>query len=361
MNGSPRDRAYMAECLALARRGAGRVSPNPMVGCVLVRNGRVLARGWHARFGGPHAEIVALRKAKNARGSTAYVSLEPCAHHGKTPPCADALIAANVARVVAAMRDPNPLVAGRGIRKLRAAGITVTVGVCEEEAREVNRSFITHVTTGVPRVTVKLAMSRDGKISAGPGKRTAISGAQSTRAVHRMRAECDAVLVGRGTLDVDAPRLTVRAVRGRNPMRIVLDTNLRGKYRPPFTTQDAPTMIVTSRYAASLPAARRLARRGYDIVPVATRKGRISLAALLRALGKRGIASVLVEGGAEVASAFLREGLADELVVIVAPVLLPHGVPGLIDVPSLARNRKVRVETVGKDIWMRIEFQKRSQ
>jgi diaminohydroxyphosphoribosylaminopyrimidine deaminase/5-amino-6-(5-phosphoribosylamino)uracil reductase len=286
-----------------------------------------------------------------------YVNLEPCAHHGKTPPCVDALIEAGVARVVIGMRDPNPLVAGKGIRKLRAAGMDVAVGVLEEEARVLNRAFIMHVTTGTPFVTVKLAVSSDGRIAAGRGRRTALSGEKSNKRVHAMRAECDAVLIGRGTLDVDRPRLTVREVKGRNPLRVVVDTRLSGRYRASFTREVAPTVIFSNIAAAKGERAAKLRRKGIRVVGVPMRGRLVSLRAVVRILGRMGIASLLVEGGSEIASSFLRQQLVSELILIVAPKELPGGIPAVSNVDLSPFMKHAEVELVGKDVWMRLNSQ----
>ncbi len=315
---------WMALALKLARRGRGKVEPNPMVGAVVVKNGRLVGEGYHQRFGGPHAEPNALRDAgPRARGATVYVSLEPCAHYGKTPPCADALIAAGVARVVFAVRDPFPQTNGAGARKLREAGVEVVEGVLEEQAARLNAAFFKWVRTGRPYVTLKWAMTLDGKIAARFGDSKWITGEAARRYAHRLRAWNQAVLVGVGTVLQDDPLLTCRLARGRDPLRIVLDSRLR---TPPSsqlarTAKETPLLLAATRAAAK---SRReaLERAGAEVLIVRTRRGRVDLEALLDELGRRGISTLLVEGGAETHAAFFDAGLADRVAAFIAPKLI---------------------------------------
>jgi diaminohydroxyphosphoribosylaminopyrimidine deaminase/5-amino-6-(5-phosphoribosylamino)uracil reductase len=323
---------FMRECLRLALRGKGGVSPNPMVGAVLVRNGNVLARGYHSNFGGPHAEVKCLQHASgNLRDATLYVNMEPCSHHGKTPPCADLIISRGVGAVVAAMQDPNPLVSGRGLQKLRRAGVHTRVGVLEQESRRLNRVFIKQMTMHRPYVHLKIAQSRDGRIAG--GRKRWITSSQSRRRVHAMRAEYDAVLVGAGTVRADNPSLTVRAVNGRSPHVAILD----GSFSLPVTrklfAQDTSrrVFLFTTRksYRAHSLKRRVLAARGIAIIPIRGSGSHVPLRQVLNELQKRRIESVLVEGGADVFTQFLTEGLVDELTVFSSPDSLGTGLPAL--------------------------------
>ena len=317
----------MRGALSLARRGLGNVWPNPAVGCVIVRDGRVVGRGWTQPGGRPHAEAEALARAgEGARGATAYVTLEPCCHWGKTPPCADALIAAGVRRVVVAVEDPDPRVAGGGIARLREAGLAVETGLCEAEAAELNAGFFMRVRLGRPLVTLKLATSLDGRIATASGESRWITGAASRERAHLLRAMHDAVLVGTGTAIADDPELTCRlpGLAGRSPLRIVLDRQLRipSASRLFTTARDVPTWVLTP---ATADAARQQALRdsGVEIVAVELdAAGDIDLAAALGRLAERGLTRLLVEGGGRLAAALLRSGLVDRLLWFHAPLLL---------------------------------------
>lgn len=322
------DEFYMRRVLALARRGERRVSPNPMVGAVIVREGRIIGEGYHERFGGPHAEVNAVRRAGGEiAGATVYVNLEPCAHYGKTPPCADLLVAARPARVVVGTADPNPVVGGRGIAALRERGIAMTVGVMEERCRELNERFFTYIATGIPYVTLKFAETLDGKIATASGDSRWVSSPASRRFAHRLRSLHDSILVGVGTVLRDDPDLTCRLVRGRNPARIVVDSRLRVPLEARLV-QDvrAARTIVAHTPQASGEKALRLADRGVETLAVAAdARGRVDLPALLAALGKKGLSSILVEGGGEVIASLLAAHLADRLIAIVAPKIVGAG------------------------------------
>ncbi len=322
------DEAYMRRALSLARRGRGRVEPNPMVGCVLVRRNRVIAEGWHRRFGGPHAERDALRRCVGSpAGATAYVTLEPCCHHGKTPPCTDALLEAGVSRVVAAVMDPNRPVRGRGLQTLRSAGIRVDLGVCQLEAEELNAPFFKRQRSGRPWVILKWAQSLDGKLATRTGDSQWITGPEARREAHRLRGRVDAVVVGIGTVLADDPDLTCRHVKPKRiATRVVLDGRLRIPRRAKLvqTAHDAPTLIATTRVAMRKrkTAAEWLRAAGCEVIGLPGRRGRIDLAALLDALGGREMTNVMVEGGGEVLGAFFDAKLADEALVFVASKLI---------------------------------------
>lgn len=321
----------MRKALGLARRMVGLTSPNPAVGCVIVRDGRIVGRGATAAGGRPHAETIAIARAgTRTRGATAYVSFEPCAHQGQTPPCARALVAAGVRRVVVGCADPYPPVRGRGVAILRAAGIEVTPGVLAEECRRLNEGFITRVTRGRPFATLKLALSLDGRIAAASGDSRWISSAAARALVHRWRREADAVMVGAGTVLADNPRLTCRIAGGRDPARVVIDARLRCPARARVFGQRsaAPTVLVTT------PANAARARRLYggprvEVLACAARGGEIDLRALMRELGRRGWSKVLIEGGAHLAGAALRAGIVDRVAFFVAPILVGAGLPAI--------------------------------
>ncbi|MFN7184198.1 MAG: bifunctional diaminohydroxyphosphoribosylaminopyrimidine deaminase/5-amino-6-(5-phosphoribosylamino)uracil reductase RibD [Thermomonas haemolytica] len=320
MSFSAADHALMARALRLAERGAYTTRPNPMVGCVIARDGAVVGEGWHQRQGGPHAEVFALREAgAAARGATAYVTLEPCAHHGSTPPCADALVEAGVARVVAAMRDPFPQVDGAGFERLRAAGIAVEHGLLEAQARELNRGFLSRVERGRPWLRVKLAMSLDGRTALANGESKWISGEASRRDVQRWRARSGALLTGAGTVLADDPHLTVRLDDGSAfvpPLRVVLDAGLATLARGHVREGSAPTLYLHA------PDARLPHGLAIEHAPAPVHGARFDLDAVLRLLAARGINEVQVEAGATLAGAFLAAGLVDEVLLYVAPVLL---------------------------------------
>lgn len=330
----------MRKALALARRMVGRTSPNPAVGCVIVRGdtrggrrrGRIVARGATAEGGRPHAEAVALARAgAKARGATAYVSFEPCAHRGRTPPCARALAEAGVRRVVVGCVDPYPPVRGRGLAILRAAGVEAVSGVLEDECRRLNQGFITRVTRGRPFATLKLALSLDGRIAAASGDSRWISSPASRALVHRWRREADAVMVGAGTVLADNPRLTCRVAGGRDPVRVIIDGRLRCPPRARVFIQrsTAPALLVTT--IANVARARR--RYGGVRVEVvgcpAGRGGEIDLRALMRELGRRGWCNVLIEGGAHLAGSALGAGVVDRVAFFAAPIVIGAGTPAV--------------------------------
>ena len=376
------NRQYMKLAFDLAQKGRGRVEPNPMVGCVVVKNRRIIGRGYHRKFGGPHAEPHALGAAgEAARGATVYVTLEPCCHIGKTPPCTEVLIAAKVKRVVAAMRDPNPQVSGKGLKKLRAAGIQVDLGLLGDEAKTLNAPFVTFHTRRRPYVILKWAQSIDGKIATRRGDSKWITSRHSRTEAHAIRARVDAIVVGVNTILTDDPDLTTRLARPRRvATRVILDTHLRTplQARVVRTATEIPTIIATSQPCGdrssrrtgghkSLPAhtrkLRRLRNAGCQVVQLRSHKSGVDLAALLRELYAREMTNILVEGGGRVLGAFLRDGLADEARVFVAPSLIGgEGAPSplrhlgpasLSDLPKLT----VRdITPLGPDLCYNIEF-----
>jgi len=344
----------MRRAIALAERALGRTSPNPAVGAVVVKGGRVVGEGWTRPVGGPHAEVVALRRAgARARGATLYVTLEPCSHFGRTPPCADAVIASGIARVVAAVGDPNPRVRGRGLRALARAGIGVTTGVLAEEAGAVSAWFRHFVVRRRPYVILKLAASLDGRIALATGESRWITGPAARRWVHRLRNRVDAVMVGSETVLADDPALTCRVRGGRDPLRIVIDGRLRTPVAARVVRQrSAAATLVATTPAASARRRRALDEAGVEVIVVPAIGGKVDLAALLRILAARSVVSLLVEGGGDLAAAMVRARLVDRLAVVTAPVLLGgDGRPmlGALDLrrlagaPRLARSAVVRL------------------
>lgn len=354
------DRNYMKIALELAARARGRTSPNPMVGAVVVKEGEIIGRGYHRKAGTPHAEIHALNEAgEAARGATMYVTLEPCCHYGRTGPCTDAIINAGVARVVTAMADPNPLVSGKGIRLLESAGIEVTSGVMEEEALELNEVFIKYITTRRPYVVAKAAVSMDGKIATRSGKSKWITGAEAREYGRRLRDWYDAIMVGIGTVLADDPSLTTRLPGGggRDPVRIILDSRARIPLNARVLTQqsEAPTIIAVTSGA---PPERVKALRGNGAEVLVVNDGpQVNLGELMRLLGDRGIASVLIEGGASVHGAAFAAQIVDKAAWFIAPKIIggrdapgPVGGPGADSPSEAAGLERVKVSRIGPDL-----------
>jgi diaminohydroxyphosphoribosylaminopyrimidine deaminase / 5-amino-6-(5-phosphoribosylamino)uracil reductase len=355
------DMDHMRTALALARRSLGRVWPNPSVGCVIVRGGVVVGRGWTQPGGRPHGETEALARAgAAARGATAYVSLEPCAHWGKTPPCADALIAAGVARVVVPIEDPDPRVCGRGIAALRAAGIAVETGLLAAAAAEVNAGFLSRLKQGRPLVTLKLAATLDGRIATAAGESRWITGEAARERGHLLRAAHDAIMVGSGTAMADDPDLTCRlpGLAAASPVRIVVDSALRlpPTARVVATAQRTPTWIVCAAGAGEESRA-ALAAAGVDIIEAAAAPdGTVDLADALRRLAERGLTRLLAEGGAALAAALLRADLVDRIAWFHAPAILgsdARAAVGRLDLAHLMaapRFRRAALEELGDDV-----------
>jgi diaminohydroxyphosphoribosylaminopyrimidine deaminase/5-amino-6-(5-phosphoribosylamino)uracil reductase len=369
---SSTDERLMRRALALASRGRGTTRPNPVVGAVVARGGRVLAEGFHRRAGGPHAEVNALARLSRgaARGATLYVNLEPCCHTGRTGPCTDAIVAAGIARVVVGCRDPNPLVDGRGVARLRRAGVRVDVGCLEADSRAANRAFALWVRERRPLVTLKAAVSLDGFIADGRARRRRapvwLTGPEARQVAHELRAAHDAVVVGSGTVLADDPRLTVRlpgSPRGDVPARVVLDGRLRTPADARVLGRGAATIIFTRR-GVSAARARALRAAGAEVVELPRAGGHLPIAAVLRALAARDVQSVLVEGGAAVHGAFIAAGLVDDVALFVAPCLLGGGVPlaagrgrGLAGRLALG---PIAVRAVGRDVLLTAQASPRS-
>ncbi|HEX3032920.1 MAG TPA: bifunctional diaminohydroxyphosphoribosylaminopyrimidine deaminase/5-amino-6-(5-phosphoribosylamino)uracil reductase RibD [Bacillota bacterium] len=358
------DNRYMRLALQLAAMGRGRTSPNPMVGAVVVKDNQIIGEGYHQKAGTPHAEVHALKAAgKEAKGATIYVTLEPCSHHGRTPPCADAIIKAGITKVVAAMTDPNPMVAGRGLKKLEQAGIEVVCGVLEKEARRLNEVFLKYIVTRRPFVLMKAAMTLDGKIATHNGDSRWVTGESARTYVHQLRDEYDAILVGIGTVLSDNPALTTRLVdrSGHDPVRIIVDSEGRLPLEAQVLTvkSDSPTVVaVTSRAQAE--KLQLLEAAGAKILIVNQRPdGRVDLAHLMELLGQRNISSVLIEGGAQINAAALEAGIVDKVAMFIAPKIIggenapgPVGGSGISRMHDALPLEDVRIQHFGRDIMI---------
>ncbi len=355
-----RDEEFMKLALRLARKGLGRTSPNPPVGSVVVKGGRIAGKGYHKKAGTPHAEVVALGEAgKRAEGATLYVTLEPCCHHGRTPPCVDAIIRAKIKRVVIGSIDPNPRVSGKGIEALRREGIEVTGGVLKEDCDRLIEFYRKYITTGIPFVTLKLAATLDGRIATKTGDSRWITSPESRRYVHRLRDIYDCVMVGTGTVRRDDPELTVRLVKGRNPARALVAEGLAG-IKPSLKVfrADGSERFVFTTKEADRRKKDSLKGLGVEVVEVRKTKEGVSLKAVLKELGKRGITSVIIEGGSRLAASALREKIVDRLIFFVAPLIIgADGVPavrglGVEDLSDAVRLEDVRIRRFGPDIMV---------
>jgi len=345
----------MAEALRLAEKGLFTTQPNPRVGCVIVRDGEVVGTGWHEKSGGPHAEIVALREAGDrTRGAAAYVTLEPCSHHGRTPPCADALIAAGISRVIAAMQDPNTLVAGSGFARLRAAGIEVESGLMQEEAAALNCGFVSRMSRGRPWVRMKIAASLDGRTALANGRSQWITGPEARRDGHAWRARACAVLTGIGTVMNDDPQLDVREIETtRQPLKVVIDSRLQ---LPPTAKllRNGRVLVATAVEDESRRSA--LQDKGAEVVVVPNARGKVELTDLMRELGRRELNEIHVEAGTKLNGSLLRENVVDELLLYLAPGILGDTARGMFTLPELsdlAQKRLVQfdgVQAIGGDI-----------
>lgn len=336
----------MKRVLELALNGNGMVSPNPRVGALIIKNGKIISEGWHRKFGDPHAEVMAIKNCNvhNFSDCTLVVNLEPCSHQGKTPPCADLLIEKKFKEVIIGIQDPNPLVAGRGITKLKKAGINVQVGILENECKWINRFFIKHITTKMPYVLMKVAQSFDGKISTSTGESQWITSFESRKYTHYLRNELDAVLIGKGTAIDDNPELSVRHIEGRNPIKVVLDTNLELNPKLKLFNNETKTIICCSDELNKSEKSQQFTNLNVDILPCKTNQfSKIDLPYTLSKLSEKfNIASILIEGGSQIFSSFLNDGLIDELHLFIAPKVIGKGkssfdsfsIDKLIDAPE---------------------------
>jgi diaminohydroxyphosphoribosylaminopyrimidine deaminase/5-amino-6-(5-phosphoribosylamino)uracil reductase len=359
------DEHYMKMALRLARRGLGKTSPNPMVGAVIVKNRKIIGQGYHERFGGPHAEINAIKNAEgDLNSATLYVTLEPCCHQGKkTPPCLDTLLKYKWRRVVIGTTDPNPRVNGRSVEIIKQRGIETRTGVLEEECQKLNEVYFKHIQTGIPFVTLKFAQTLDGRIATVTGDSRWISSEPSLKWAHRLRSYHDAVMVGVGTVIKDDPQLTVRLVKGRNPVRIVADSKLRIPLKAKILKeQEVARTIIATTTKADKKKLSALKRMDIEVLTVKSDKaGDVDLKDLLKELGRRNISSVLVEGGAETITSFLQQRLADRVIAIVAPKVMGKGVEavGELGVRQVKQSLKLSFERVyrrGEDVIIEASF-----
>jgi diaminohydroxyphosphoribosylaminopyrimidine deaminase/5-amino-6-(5-phosphoribosylamino)uracil reductase len=364
------DEKYMRRALSLAGKGKGMVHPNPMVGAVVVKDGSIAGEGFHRGPYTPHAEVIAMEKAAGrAMGADLYVTLEPCNHQGRTPPCTEAIIKAGINRLVIAATDPNPSVTGGGIERLKSVGIEVETGVLEEKARKLNAAYEKFVLTGTPLVTLKVATTADGKVAARGGASRWITGEEARKAAHRLRRECDAVMVGRGTVAEDDPELTVRMVpfRGaRAPLRVIVDSKLSINLNSKLAAGGEPGVIVATTADHDADKAEVLRGRGVEVLVFNERGGRVDLDELLRRLGRMGIAHLLVEGGPTLIASFLEQGLADNLALFIAPKVFGDEesrswVEGrVVNDPAQALPlRWLKIHRVGEDLMLEAEIGKR--
>lgn len=360
------DRKYMARALQLALRGAGHTRPNPMVGAVLVKDGRIIGEGWHKQYGGPHAEVNAFASAtEDPEGATLYVSLEPCSHYGKTPPCADLIIRKKVARVVAALEDPNPLVSGCGFRKLRANGIRVTVGVLAEEGRHINDVFLTYVTRKRPFVLYKAAMSLDGKIACHTGESQWISSEKSREEVQRLRGILSGIMVGAGTVIADNPRLTCRMEEYENPARIIVDGKLRVPLESRIFHEPGRNIILTTS-EASPEKKKALENLGVELIEVDSEEpGKVDLKSAMLALGIKGIDGILLEGGPTLAASALEAGIIDAVRFYIAQKIIggreapsPFAGTGAAHMNEVVPLTDAVYGTSGDDLWIQAYIQR---
>jgi diaminohydroxyphosphoribosylaminopyrimidine deaminase / 5-amino-6-(5-phosphoribosylamino)uracil reductase len=339
------DRELMGRALALAARGLYTTTPNPRVGCVIVKDGALVGTGWHERAGLPHAEVLALKDAgERARGATLYVNLEPCSHHGRTPPCVEAIVPAGIKRVVAAMQDPNPRVAGAGLAKLRAAGIAVESGLMEDEARELNIGFVARMTRGRPWVRMKIAASLDGRTALANGKSQWITGEEARADGHRWRARACAILTGHGTVRDDDPQLNVRGVdTPRQPLKIVVDS----RFETPTSARllkDGKTLVAGAVNEAKRIAA--LEKAGAETVIIPNEGGKVELFKLMEELARRELNEIHVEGGHKLNGSLLRAGVIDELLVYLAPSVIGDSGTGMFDLPELIQLSEAKALTI---------------
>lgn len=352
------DIEFMETAMELARRGRGRTSPNPLVGAVVVKGGKIVGKGYHKGVGLPHAEVNAIREAgSNAKGGDLYINLEPCDHYGRTPPCTLAIIKAGIKRVFIGMRDPNPLVSGRGINRLRRAGIEVKTGLLKERSRKLNEAYIKYMTTKTPFVTLKMALTLDGRIATRGGVSKWITGEKARRYVHRMRGVVDAVIVGVGTILKDDPHLTTRLVKGKNPHRVVVDKTLKIPLNANvFNLPSGVRLFLATTQKASRERIEGVRGKGAEVIVLPEKEGGVDMGRLMLELGKRGIMELMCEGGSSVATSAIRGGIIDKVVLFYAPRFFGgEGLPlfgdiGIKGLKDAIRLKEVEVKRLGEDI-----------
>ena len=346
------DESYIKLTLEIAKKGIGSVSPNPLVGAVLVKDGKIIGAGYHQKYGEAHAEVNAINSAsESVEGATLFVNLEPCSHFGKTPPCVDALLESKIDKVVIGTLDMNPLVCGSGIQKLKENGIEVKVGILENECIELNKFFFKNVTKKTPYVTLKAAITIDGKIADGSYQSKWISSIASRKQVHKLRAEYDSVLIGANTVNKDDPQLSVRLVEGRNPKRIILDPQLKSCIERKIFHSEKNVLLITSVEKKNSPKAKALQELGVKLLFARTDEQRhFRLKTVLKKIGEENITSILVEGGAKVYNSFIKENLFDEMQIFIAPKLLGNGIQFLSDfgIKEMSKARKLIIHSFEK-------------
>jgi len=352
------DKNYIEHCFELARKGAGMVSPNPLVGCVIVKNGKVISEGWHKKYGASHGERdaidKALKKGISIKGAELYVNLEPCAHYGLTPPCSDYIIEHKLAKVIIGCRDPYYKVSGKGIKKLKAAGINVVTGVLEKEAKELNKFFIKYVTTGLPYIMLKAAQTADGKIADEKYRSKWISCETSRKTVHKMRAVYDAVLVGANTVRYDNPLLTVRSVKGRNPYRILIDKDLAlNLHYKIFNLNDSKTIVIASEKAKP-DKIKKFEAKGIKIILCRIKGSKVDLLDAMQKIAEMKVTSIMTEGGAFVYNEFLKYDLADEVNIFTAPKVMGKGIKGFNERKLFERFKDVSYSSSGTDMLVNL-------
>jgi diaminohydroxyphosphoribosylaminopyrimidine deaminase/5-amino-6-(5-phosphoribosylamino)uracil reductase len=354
---------FMRAALGLAGRGLGHTSPNPAVGAVVVKGDKVIARGWHRRAGLPHAEVQALRKAaRRARGADLYVTLEPCCHLGRTPPCTKEIIGAGLKRVFIGILDPNPRVKGKGIRELKRAGIEVRTGFLEDSCRTLNEAYIKYITTGSPFVTLKLAATIDGRIATSTGESRWITGVESRRLVHSMRSQADAVMVGSGTVIKDDPELTVRLSKGKSPLRVIVDTELKTPLSARVLSSSGGRVLIFVTKRAARGKIKKLEERGAEVIVVPFIGGGsgsgLSLRRVMEELGKREVTSLMVEGGSTLAASAIKQGVVDKVCFFISPMILGgDALPSIaaLGIKNLGKGVKlggVKTKRLGRDIMV---------
>lgn len=359
--GEELDNYYMEVALNLAKKGVGKVNPNPLVGAVIVKEGRIIGQGYHEKYGEAHAEVNAFKDAKeDVKGATMYVTLEPCSHYGKTPPCVERIIENKISRVVIGMVDPNPLVAGKGIKKLQEVGIDITVGVLESRCKSVNEVFIKYITKKKPFVVLKTAMSLDGKISTASGDSKWITEKEARENVHKLRNELTAIMVGINTVIIDNPELTCRIPKGRNPIRIIVDSNLRIPYDSKIveTAKKFKTIIATTEKATK-DKIHKLEALGIMVIETKAKNGKVDLKDLMTKLGEQNIDSILLEGGGTLNYSALESGVVDKVLVYIAPKIIggtksktPVGGSGISNLKDAFKVRDLSISSIGKDILL---------
>ena len=346
---------YMEIALKIAEKGEGSVSPNPLVGCIIVKRGKIVGKGYHKQYGGEHAEINAIKNAgKKVANATLYINLEPCSHWGKTPPCTEKIVEAGVREVIIGMYDPNPLV--EGFKELKFRGIKTKIGILEKEAKKLNEVYVKYMRSKRPFVILKVAMTMDGKIATRTGDSKYITGKDARRYVHKLRSEVDAVMVGINTVLKDNPKLTPRLAQGRDPMKVVIDTELKMPLRCNLMKNPSKLIIATTNKAPKKKI-NKFYQKGIDVIVLNVKKGLVDLKDLMKQLGKKEIASIMIEGGSQLNSSAIKERIADKLLIFTAPKLIGNGLGavgnlGVTKIDKAVKLKNIEMKKVGKDILL---------